>query len=143
MTTLYLIFQNIMISFLCQAIYVFSHYCDGVCSRERHFTECSWRVTYIVRPDHSHITTIVGRSNCRGNLGLGWMDDAAFRFPVGILGIVGEVGLVLLLVHAGLAMDLPVLQQVGMRVMVMALLGSDRSCRPSLVPSWLLSTGRR
>jgi hypothetical protein len=30
MTTLYLIFQNIMISFFCQAIYVFSHYCQGV-----------------------------------------------------------------------------------------------------------------
>jgi Kef-type K+ transport system membrane component KefB len=68
-------------------------------------------------------------------LGLGWMDDAAFRYPVGILGIVGEVGLVMLLVQAGLPMDLHELQQVGMRAMVMALLGSDRSCRPSLAPS--------
>jgi Kef-type K+ transport system membrane component KefB len=57
-------------------------------------------------------------------LGLGWMDDDAFRFPLGILSILGEVGLVLLLVQAGLAMDLLVLQHVGMRAMVMALLGS-------------------
>jgi hypothetical protein len=46
-------------------------------------------------------------------LGLGWMDDEAFRFPLGKLVILGEVGLVLLLFQAGLAMDLHVLQQVG------------------------------
>jgi Kef-type K+ transport system membrane component KefB len=32
-----------------------------------------------------------------GPHGLGWMDDEAFRFPLGILVILGEVGLVLLL----------------------------------------------
>jgi Kef-type K+ transport system membrane component KefB len=83
-----------------------------------------------VRPDHCILPPLVGQIAVGmlvwgpHGLGLGWMDDAAFRFPLGILGILGEVGLVLLLVQAGLAMDLHVLQQVGMRAMVMALLGS-------------------
>jgi Kef-type K+ transport system membrane component KefB len=66
----------------------------------------------------------VGVGTARSKFGLG--GRRGFRYPLGnILSAFGRgrTGL-LLLVQAGLAMDLHVLQQVGMRAMVMALLGS-------------------
>jgi hypothetical protein len=82
-----------------------------------------------VRPDHSYSTTI-GRSNCRGGccwcgenrtvyVWVGWTTRFFDPRSATFWAFLGEVGLVLLLVQAGLAMDLHVLQQVGMRAMVM------------------------
>jgi Kef-type K+ transport system membrane component KefB len=62
----------------------------------------------------------IGMGMVWGPHGFNWI-DTAFLAPLSILG---EVGLVLLLCQAGLNMDIKVLQQVGPRAMVMALLGS-------------------
>jgi hypothetical protein len=116
------------------------------CTRRSCFSWSLWLAADLLSGRIIRILTTIGRSNCLGGccwcggphgLGLGRMDDEAFRYPLGnILGILGEVGLVLLFVQAGLAMDLHVLQQVGMRAIVISWHCSDRSCRPSLVPSW-------
>jgi hypothetical protein len=83
------------------------------CTRRSYsFCRCGWRLTYCTAGSfvYCHHWLAISPWGC-------WCRDRTVWVWAGwstlILSILGEVGLVLLLVQAGLAMDLHVLQQVG------------------------------